>query len=136
MSFTIGTGLKWTVGQQMLIAFDANNTMTGTVTAYDISSGALTVTITASNGSGAHSTWVINILGAPVNLVLMVQVALLVHLVKTVQMVLLVRMVQMVLLVRMVQTAPQERLVKMVQTAPQERLVRMVHFLEVAEHQV
>jgi hypothetical protein len=65
MSFTIGTGLKWTVGQQMLIAYDANNTMTGTVISYNTGTGALSVTLTASTGSGSYGSWVINILGAP-----------------------------------------------------------------------
>jgi hypothetical protein len=64
-SFTIGTGLQWIGGQQMLVAFNSSNYMTVTVDSYNIGTGAVTATSTAVVGSGTYSTWNVNTVGAP-----------------------------------------------------------------------
>jgi hypothetical protein len=63
-SWTVDTGLAWTVGQPIIIAADASNDMTGTVTSYDSGTGALVTNTTSSNGSGTFASWTVNLSGA------------------------------------------------------------------------
>ena len=63
-SLTVGTGLAWTVTQPVIIAFDASNSMTGTVTSYDSGTGAMVVNISAVSGSGTYTSWKVNLTGA------------------------------------------------------------------------
>lgn len=65
-SFTASTGKQWQVGQYVYVARSAAPTtyMAGQVTAYNSGTGALTVDVTATNGSGTYTDWVITIGGA------------------------------------------------------------------------
>ncbi len=64
-SFTASTGKLWTVGAVLQISSDATPTsyMNGLVTAYDSGTGALTVNVLDTNGSGTLSDWNITIAG-------------------------------------------------------------------------
>ena len=64
-SLTIGTGLAYTVAQQILIAFDASNVLTATITSYNSGTGALNVNVTSFIGAGTYAAWSINMNGAP-----------------------------------------------------------------------
>lgn len=61
VTLTIGIGLKYSVGQTVIIAYNATNFMTGTVTSYDDTSGALVVDATGTEGSGTYSSWRVNL---------------------------------------------------------------------------
>ncbi len=65
-SFTASTGKQWQVGQYVYVARSAAPTiyMAGQVTAYNSGTGALTVDVQATNGSGTYTDWVITIGGA------------------------------------------------------------------------
>lgn len=65
LSFTIETGLSWTVAQQMIVAYDSSNYMIVVIDSYDIYTGAVTATIDSNFGSGTYSSWAINTVGAP-----------------------------------------------------------------------
>ena len=60
-TLTIGTGLSYSVDQDVIIAYDSINFMTGTVQSYYTGNGALTVDVTSTNGSGIYSTWNVNL---------------------------------------------------------------------------
>lgn len=55
----IGIGLDYSVNQWLLIFDAAGNAMLGQITAYNSSSGSLTVSVTATSGSGTHSDWTV-----------------------------------------------------------------------------
>jgi hypothetical protein len=61
----VGTGLAYTIAQQLIIALDSTNYMIGSITSYNAGTGALVVNVTSTTGSGSSSAWVININGAP-----------------------------------------------------------------------
>jgi len=73
-SLTIGTGsqtltieadLAWTAGQPVVIVNGNNsNTMTGTVTSYNASTGVMVVNVATTTGSGTYSSWTVNLSGA------------------------------------------------------------------------
>lgn len=65
-SFTTQPGLAFFPGGHLTIASAANlavNYMTGTVTSYDIETGALVMNITNLAGSGTHTDWQLSIAG-------------------------------------------------------------------------
>lgn len=62
-TFTVSTGLAYSIGQTVIIANSAINFMKGIVTNY--TSNSLTVNITAITGSGTFTSWQINLEGAP-----------------------------------------------------------------------
>lgn len=64
-SLTVQSGKAIVVGMSVKIANTASptNWMHGDVTAYDSSSGALTVNVSSTNGSGTASTWTISLSG-------------------------------------------------------------------------
>ena len=64
-SLTVGTGLSYTVAQQVLIAYNASNYMVGSVTSYNSATGAMVVNVTSVLGSGTYASWNINLNGAP-----------------------------------------------------------------------
>ncbi len=45
ISFFIAAGLQWTVGQQMIVAYDSTEKMTVTVTSYNSGTGAVSASI-------------------------------------------------------------------------------------------
>jgi hypothetical protein len=64
-SLTVQTGLALSVGQQVILAYDANNRMQGTITSYIALTGALVVNVTTVlAGSGTYSSWTISLSGA------------------------------------------------------------------------
>jgi hypothetical protein len=58
-SLTCGTGKSYSVGQQMSISNNGTNYMTGNVTSYNPTTGALVVNVTAIGGSGTFSSWTV-----------------------------------------------------------------------------
>jgi hypothetical protein len=61
VSLTIGLGLSYSVGQDVIIAYDSITFMTGEVQSYDSGTGALIVDVTDTNGSGTYSAWDVNL---------------------------------------------------------------------------
>jgi len=62
-SFTITeTGKTFSVGQIVGIVYTTNqaNTMSGTITAFDSGTGAMTVNVTSVSGSGTYTNWLIS----------------------------------------------------------------------------
>jgi hypothetical protein len=65
-SFTTQAGLAFFAGSNVTVASDANpavNYMVGTVTSYNITTGALVINSASYAGSGTHSDWDISIAG-------------------------------------------------------------------------
>ena len=62
-SLTVGTGLTpyTTVGTPIIIAFNSTNYMAGTIASYTTGTGALTVTVTSTVGSGTYTSWSVNL---------------------------------------------------------------------------
>ena len=64
-TLTVGTGLKYSVGQTVIIAYsvDPNTFMTGTVNSYTSGTGVLVVDVVgvAGRGSGTYSSWKVNL---------------------------------------------------------------------------
>jgi len=60
-SLTVGIGLAYTVGQQIIIAYDSTHLMTGSVTSYNSATGAAVVNITSTTGTGTYSSWTMNL---------------------------------------------------------------------------
>ena len=64
-TLTVGTGLNYSVGQTVIIAYsvDPNTFMTGTVNSYDSGTGVLVVDVVgvAGRGSGTYSSWKVNL---------------------------------------------------------------------------
>lgn len=60
-ALTIGTGLSYSAGQDVIIAYDSITFMTGEVQSYDSPTGALIVDVTGINGSGTYSAWDVNL---------------------------------------------------------------------------
>jgi len=64
-TFTVQTGLAYSTGQTVIIAFDATNQMVGTITSYNPGTGTMTVNVTSVSGTGSHTGWSVNLNGAP-----------------------------------------------------------------------
>jgi hypothetical protein len=63
-TFTVESGLALSIGQSIIVAYDASNKMEGTVTSY--SGTDLIVNITSVTGSGGpYTSWSISLSGAP-----------------------------------------------------------------------
>lgn len=64
-SFTIQTGKAYVIGQFVLAARTAapTNWMFGQITAYDTGTGALTINVTKTGGSGTFTDWTISLSG-------------------------------------------------------------------------
>jgi len=60
-ALTIGTGLSYSAGQDVIIAYDSITFMTGEVQSYNSGTGALVVDVTDINGSGTYSAWDVNL---------------------------------------------------------------------------
>jgi hypothetical protein len=63
-TLTVETGLAWSTGQPLIIVYDINNDMSGSVDTYNPTTGVMSVIIDAFTGSGTYSTWEINLAGA------------------------------------------------------------------------
>jgi collagen type VII alpha len=63
--FNVQTGLAYSIGQTVIIAFDASNQMIGTVTSYSPATGVMNVTVTSVTGGGSYTGWSVNLNGAP-----------------------------------------------------------------------
>jgi len=61
---TIGTGLSYSVGQQILVANDAQHYFQGTVQSYNSTTGALVFVNEAQTGVGTFASWSVNLAGA------------------------------------------------------------------------
>jgi hypothetical protein len=57
------TAVKYTIGQNIVAAYDINNIQYGTVTSYNSGTGVLTFVKTNSVGSGTYVNWSVNLLG-------------------------------------------------------------------------
>ncbi len=64
-SFTVDTGLSYSIGQTIIIANSVSNQMTGSVVSYNPSSGAMFATVNSVSGSGTYSSWNVSLNGAP-----------------------------------------------------------------------
>lgn len=64
-TFTVQTGLGYQAGNTIIMGdtFNGANTMTGTVTSYNSSTGALVVNVTSVTGSGTPGNWTIDVFG-------------------------------------------------------------------------
>lgn len=66
LSFTIETGLAYSIGQEVIIAFSSTQQMIGTITSYTSGTGIMDVTVTTATGTGTGlQPWSINLNGAP-----------------------------------------------------------------------
>lgn len=63
-NFVITTGLSFTAGQSVVVARDASNYISGTVTSYNPTTGALVVANQSQVGTGTYNSWTVNINGA------------------------------------------------------------------------
>ena len=64
VNLIVEPNLKYSVGQVAIIAYDNSNYMIGTVSAYNASTGALSVVISSRVGAGTYSSWSVNLNGA------------------------------------------------------------------------
>lgn len=64
-TFTTQTGKAWQVGQPAMIASTASplNWMAGTITAYNTSTGAMTVVTARASGTGTFTAWTVSLTG-------------------------------------------------------------------------
>lgn len=66
LTFTVQTGLAYSIGQEVIIAFSSTQQMTGAITAYNSGTGVMDVTVNTSTGSGSGlQPWSVNLNGAP-----------------------------------------------------------------------
>ena len=63
-TITVGTGLNFSTGQSISIAYDVNNIQYADVSSYTSGSGSLVFQKTAIKGSGTYAVWTINLDGA------------------------------------------------------------------------
>ena len=63
-TITVGLGLSYTVGQSIIIAYDANNHNEAEVVSYNPLTGVLNFIVFRLTGSGTYSTWQVNLDGA------------------------------------------------------------------------
>lgn len=64
-SLTIGLGLSYSLGQQIIIANSGSNYMIGTVTSYNAGTGSLVANVSTTSGSGTFTSWSVNLNGGP-----------------------------------------------------------------------
>jgi hypothetical protein len=62
-TLTVGTGLSYTLQQDVIIAYDANNHMHAQVLTYNSVTGVMTVDVRSHSGSGTFSLWTVNVGG-------------------------------------------------------------------------
>jgi hypothetical protein len=64
-NITVATGLAYTAGQSIVVAFDVNNKLEGVVVSYDPMTGAMTILIGTATGAGTYCLWGVNLNGTP-----------------------------------------------------------------------
>jgi hypothetical protein len=66
-SYTISKNLSYTTGQDVIFGVygDSSDFFTGQVSSYTKDTGVLTLSLLSVSGTGAHTTWEVNIGGAP-----------------------------------------------------------------------
>ncbi|MFL5763840.1 MAG: tail fiber domain-containing protein [Bacteroidia bacterium] len=64
-TFTVSTGLAYSVGQTVIIANSPGFQMVGDITSYNPGTGVMSVNVTSVSGSGSFSSWSVNLNGAP-----------------------------------------------------------------------
>jgi collagen type I alpha len=64
VNLIVEPGLKYSVGQVAIIAYDNSNYMIGTVSSYNAATGALSLVISSRVGAGTYSSWSVNLNGA------------------------------------------------------------------------
>ena len=62
-TFTVAAGLAYTLGQSVVMAYNENYLMRGMVTAYNATTGVMSVDVTETIGTGTISSWNVNIDG-------------------------------------------------------------------------
>ena len=62
-TFTVDSGLAYSIGQSVIVSFDSSNKMEGSVTSY--SGTTLIVNVTTITGSGTYNSWSVSLSGAP-----------------------------------------------------------------------
>jgi hypothetical protein len=60
-NFTVETGKSYFVGMSLKLAFDATNWMVGEVISYDTGTGALSVNVIETRGTGTYALWTITL---------------------------------------------------------------------------
>jgi hypothetical protein len=60
-NFTVEIGKSYFVGMSLKIAFDATNFMVGEIISYNTGTGALSVNVVKTQGSGTYAAWVITL---------------------------------------------------------------------------
>ncbi len=63
--FDVETGLAYSTGQTIIIAYDIGNSMEADVISYNALTGELCVNVTSITGGGSYSSWSVNMSGAP-----------------------------------------------------------------------
>jgi len=64
--FTVGTGLAYSPGQTIIIAYDVTNYMIADIISYNSGTGLICVTVTSfTGGPGPYCVWTVNMNGAP-----------------------------------------------------------------------
>jgi hypothetical protein len=67
-TLTVGTGLSWYQGLQVIISYNSTNYIVGWVNSYNSSTGVMVVNVTSIVGSGTYSSWnVYNPTGSPLS---------------------------------------------------------------------
>ena len=61
---TVSAGLSYSIGQQIVVTYDASNFITATLLSYDQGTGSLTFDGQQHTGSGTYSDWTVNLAGA------------------------------------------------------------------------
>jgi hypothetical protein len=64
VTLTVEKGLKYSVGQVAIIAYDTTHYMIGTVSSYSSATGVLSVSISSKAGTGTFTLWTVNLNGA------------------------------------------------------------------------
>ncbi|MCW5906288.1 MAG: hypothetical protein KIS94_00370 [Chitinophagales bacterium] len=63
-TFTVETGLAYSIGQVVKVANTSSRFIVGTITSYNSSNGTMTITASSSSGSGTYNSWEVNLNGA------------------------------------------------------------------------
>ena len=65
LTIAVETGLAYSIGQDVIIAFSPTEQMTGGISSYSPGTGIMTITVGTSTGAGTYSSWQVNLKGAP-----------------------------------------------------------------------